>query len=776
MFNKKNPMRYFSGSTFARLPLYKLAAGGTAVVLTASIGLGAFAASVGPLSAPEPSPTPIVTATPETAATPTPSPTPSPTPEPDKPLTMEASVIQQDVGVTLYVENAPELSPTPDASASPSPTPSKSAKEDDAENEKTPLLGVAATITLTDAKGNATDYELDTETGTALAEDVAPGDYTLAVQPIEGYTQPEAQTVTVKEKVVYKADVKAVKEKIVQASQVNESAEDSGVSNAGSAPIVNEVTDTVTYADSARTETGSKTSYTAKLSSSGHLLLADGSEAPYWPVYRDGTKELIGATRDTSYAANSNTAAWAAGARDSITLLGAASQRMAWVHREDAPGESTALNESATTTPAAETTPEPTTETTQTIEAIQHAKAAGAPLVVAVNKIDKPEANPDRVEQELLQHEVISEKFGGDVQFVPVSAKKGTGVDDLLGAILLQSEVLELTAVKDGMASGVVIESYLDKGRGPVATILVQSGTLRKGDIVLCGFEYGRVRAMRDENGKEIDEAGPSIPVEVLGLSGVPAAGDEATVVRDEKKAREVALHRQGKFREVKLARQQKAKLENMFSNMTEGDVAELNIIVKADVQGSVEAIIQSLQDLSTDEVKVKVVGSGVGGISETDATLAAASNAIMVGFNVRADASARRIIEAENIDLRYYSIIYELLNDVKAAMSGMLQPEFKQEIIGLAEVRDVFKHPKFGAIAGCMVTEGVVKRNNPIRVLRDNVVIFEGELESLRRFKDDVAEVRNGMECGIGVKNYNDVKVGDQIEVFEVVEVKRSI
>ena len=412
----------------------------------------------------------------------------------------------------------------------------------------------------------------------------------------------------------------------------------------------------------------------------------------------------------------------------------------------------------------------------QTIEAIQHAKAAGAPLVVAVNKIDKPEANPDRVEQELLQHEVISEKFGGDVQFVPVSAKKGTGVDDLLDAILLQSEVLELTAVKDGMASGVVIESYLDKGRGPVATVLVQSGTLRKGDIVLCGFEYGRVRAMRDENGKEIDEAGPSIPVEVLGLSGVPAAGDEATVVRDEKKAREVALHRQGKFREVKLARQQKAKLENMFSNMTEGDVAELNIIVKADVQGSVEAIIQSLQDLSTDEVKVKVVGSGVGGISETDATLAAASNAIMVGFNVRADASARRIIEAENIDLRYYSIIYELLNDVKAAMSGMLQPEFKQEIIGLAEVRDVFKHPKFGAIAGCMVTEGVVKRNNPIRVLRDNVVIFEGELESLRRFKDDVAEVRNGMECGIGVKNYNDVKVGDQIEVFEVVEIKRSI
>ncbi|AUI65557.1 MULTISPECIES: translation initiation factor IF-2 [Glaesserella] len=412
----------------------------------------------------------------------------------------------------------------------------------------------------------------------------------------------------------------------------------------------------------------------------------------------------------------------------------------------------------------------------QTIEAIQHAKAAGAPIVVAVNKIDKPEANPDRVEQELLQHEVISEKFGGDVQFVPVSAKKGLGIDDLLEAILLQSEVLELTAVKDGMASGVVIESYLDKGRGPVATILVQSGTLNKGDIVLCGFEYGRVRAMRDENGKDIESAGPSIPVEVLGLSGVPAAGDEATVVRDEKKAREVALYRQGKFRDVKLARQQKAKLENMFSNMAEGDVAELNVIVKADVQGSVEAIVQSLHELSTAEVKVKVVGSGVGGITETDATLAAASNAIVLGFNVRADASARRIIESENIDLRYYSIIYELLNEIKAAMSGMLQPEFKQEIIGLAEVRDVFRHPKFGAIAGCMVTEGIVKRNNPIRVLRDNVVIFEGELESLRRFKDDVSEVRNGMECGIGVKNYNDVKVGDQIEVFEVVEIKRSI
>lgn len=377
MFNKKNPMRYFSGSTFARLPLYKLAAGGTAVVLTASIGLGAFAASVGPLSAPEPSPTPIVTATPETAATPTPSPTPSPTPEPDKPLTMEASVIQQDVGVTLYVENAPESSPTPDASASPSPTPSKSAKEDDAENEKTPLLGVAATITLTDAKGNATDYELDTETGTALAEDVTPGDYTLAVQPIEGYTQPETQTVTVKEKVVYKADVKAVKEKIVQASQVNESAEDSGVSNAGSAPIVNEVTDTVTYADSAKTETGSRTSYTAKLSSSGHLLLADGTETPYLPVYQDGTKDLIGAMRDTSYAANTATAAWLPGAADSVTLLGAANTRMAWVHRADEPvtvqedtggsapaAEETPAPADPTPEPAPEITPEPTPEAT----------------------------------------------------------------------------------------------------------------------------------------------------------------------------------------------------------------------------------------------------------------------------------------------------------------------------------------------------------------------------------------------------------------------------
>ncbi|MGY0157141.1 translation initiation factor IF-2 [Edwardsiella tarda] len=412
----------------------------------------------------------------------------------------------------------------------------------------------------------------------------------------------------------------------------------------------------------------------------------------------------------------------------------------------------------------------------QTIEAIQHAKAAGVPLVVAVNKIDKPEADPDRVKNELSQYGVMPEEWGGEAQFVHVSAKAGTGIDELLDAILLQSEVLELKAVRNGMASGVVIESFLDKGRGPVATVLVREGTLHKGDIVLCGFEYGRVRAMRDELGREISEAGPSIPVEILGMSGVPAAGDEATVVRDEKKAREVALYRQGKFREVKLARQQKAKLENMFSNMVEGEVSELNIVLKADVQGSVEAIADSLRKLSTDEVKVKIVGSGVGGITETDATLAAASNAILLGFNVRADASARRVVEAENLDLRYYSVIYDLIDEVKQAMSGMLAPEYKQEIIGLAEVRDVFKSPKFGAIAGCMVTEGVVKRHSPIRVLRENVVIYEGELESLRRFKDDVNEVRNGMECGIGVKNYNDVRPGDVIEVFETIEVKRSI
>ncbi|MGD8115935.1 MULTISPECIES: translation initiation factor IF-2 [unclassified Vibrio] len=412
----------------------------------------------------------------------------------------------------------------------------------------------------------------------------------------------------------------------------------------------------------------------------------------------------------------------------------------------------------------------------QTVEAIQHAKAAGVPLIVAVNKIDKEDANPDNVKNELAQYDVIPEEWGGENMFVHISAKQGTNIDGLLEAILLQSEVLELKAVKEGMASGVVVESRLDKGRGPVATVLVQSGTLNKGDIVLCGQEYGRVRAMRDELGKEITEAGPSIPVEILGLSGVPSSGDEATVVRDERKAREVANYRAGKFREVKLARQQKSKLENMFSNMTAGEVAELNVVLKADVQGSVEAIADSLLKLSTDEVKVNIVGSGVGGITETDAVLAEASNAIILGFNVRADASARRAVEAASVDLRYYSIIYQLIDEVKQAMGGMLAPEFKQEIIGLAEVRDVFKSPKLGAIAGCMVTEGLIKRSNPIRVLRDNVVIYEGELESLRRFKDDVQEVKNGYECGIGVKNYNDVRVGDQIEVFEIVEIKRTL
>lgn len=412
----------------------------------------------------------------------------------------------------------------------------------------------------------------------------------------------------------------------------------------------------------------------------------------------------------------------------------------------------------------------------QTIEAIQHAKAAKVPLIVAVNKIDKEGANPDQIKNELAHHDIIPEEWGGENIFVHVSAKEGINIDGLLEAILLQSEVLELDAVRDGMAHGVVIESRLDKGRGPIATILVQEGTLRKGDIVLCGLEYGRVRAMRDENGFDITEAGPSIPVEILGLSAVPHAGDEATVVRDERKAREVALYRQGKFRDVKLARQQKAKLENMFANMTEGEVSELNIVLKADVQGSLEAISDSLVKLSTDEVKVKIVGSGVGAITETDAVLAAASSAILVGFNVRADAPARKAIDVESIDLRYYSVIYALIDEVKQAMSGMLAPEFRQDIIGLAEVREVFKSPKLGAVAGCMVTDGVIKRSNPIRVLRDNVVIYEGELESLRRFRDDVNDVTKGYECGIGVKNYNDVRVGDQIEVFEIVEIKRTI
>jgi translation initiation factor IF-2 len=412
----------------------------------------------------------------------------------------------------------------------------------------------------------------------------------------------------------------------------------------------------------------------------------------------------------------------------------------------------------------------------QTIEAIQHAKAASAPIIIAVNKMDKESADPERVKNELSQHSIIAEDWGGDVQFVHVSAKTGLGIEELLDAILLQAEVLELTAVVDTMASGVVVESRLDKGRGPVATILVQEGTLKQGDIVLCGLEYGRVRAMRDELGKNVQSAGPSIPVEIIGLNGVPSAGDEATVVKDERKAREVALYRQGKFRDVKLARQQKAKLENMFSDMETGTVSEVNVVLKSDVQGSLEAISDSLIKLSTNEVKVNIIGSGVGGITETDASLAAASNAIVIGFNVRADASARKVIDTESIDLRYYSVIYNLIDEVKQAMSGMLAPEFKQQIIGLAEVRDVFKSPKIGAIAGCLVIEGNIKRSAPIRVLRDNVVIFEGELESLRRFKDDVAEVRNGTECGIGVKNYNDVRVGDQIEVFETIEIERTL
>ena len=412
----------------------------------------------------------------------------------------------------------------------------------------------------------------------------------------------------------------------------------------------------------------------------------------------------------------------------------------------------------------------------QTKEAVQHARAAGVPLIIAVNKIDKPEADPDRVKNELAQHDVIPEDWGGDTMFVHVSAKAGTGIDDLLDAILLQAEVLELKAVATGPASGVVIESRLDKGRGAVASILVQRGTLNKGDIVLAGHEYGRVRAMLDETGKPIVSAGPSIPVEILGLSGVPTAGEPAVVVADERKAREVALFRQGKFRDVKFARQQQAKLDDMFNHMEEGKVNYLNILIKADVQGSVEAIADALRNLSTDEVKVKIVASGVGGINESDAQLAVASNAIMVGFNVRADAGAKRVIEEQGIDLHYYSIIYELIDEVKRAMTGMLAPEFKENIVGLAEVRDVFRSPKFGAVAGCMVVEGTVKRNNPIRVLRDNVVIYEGELESLRRYKDDVAEVKSGTECGIGVKNYNDVKVGDQIEVFERVQVERTL
>lgn len=412
----------------------------------------------------------------------------------------------------------------------------------------------------------------------------------------------------------------------------------------------------------------------------------------------------------------------------------------------------------------------------QTIEAIEHARAAEVPLVVAINKIDKPGADSERVRNELSQYGVISEDWGGDTQFVEVSAKSGQGVDNLIEAVLLVAEVLELKAVPAAPGKGVVIESRLDRGRGPVATVLVQNGTLHKGDIVLAGLRYGRVRALVNELGQQVDAAGPSMPVEVLGLDGTPDAGEEFTVVADEKKAREVANFRQGKYRDVRLARQQKAKLENMFSRMEQEDTAVVNVVLKADVQGSLEAIRQALEELSNDEVKVAVVSSGVGGITGTDANLAVASEAIIIGFNVRADASAREIIEREGIDLRYYSVIYQLIDEVKQAMSGMLAPEWKEEIVGVAEVRDVFRAPKIGAIAGCMVIEGTVYRNKKIRVLRDNVVIYEGELESLRRFKDDVNEVRNGMECGIGVRNYNDVQVGDKIEVFDQVKVERSL
>lgn len=412
----------------------------------------------------------------------------------------------------------------------------------------------------------------------------------------------------------------------------------------------------------------------------------------------------------------------------------------------------------------------------QTKEAIQHSRAAGVPIVVAVNKMDKPDANPDRVMQELVAEEVVPEDWGGDTQFVRVSAKTGEGVDQLLEAVLLQSEVLELKAVHDGLARGIIVESSLDKGRGPVATVLVQSGTLRRGDPVVAGAEFGRVRAMFDENGRSVKEAGPSIPVQVLGLSAAPSAGDDLVALADERKAREVAELRRVRHRDTRLAEQKATKLDQLFSQMAEGEVAYVNLIVKADVQGSVEALKESLLKIETDEAKVRIVASGVGGITESDANLAVTSNAILIGFNVRADASARRVVEEHGLDLRYYSIIYEVIDDVKKAISGLLSPEIKEEIIGLAEVRDVFRSSKLGAIAGCMVVEGTVKRHNPIRVLRDNVVIYEGELESLRRFKDDVNEVKAGTECGIGVKNYNDVKAGDQIEVFERIEVAREL
>lgn len=412
----------------------------------------------------------------------------------------------------------------------------------------------------------------------------------------------------------------------------------------------------------------------------------------------------------------------------------------------------------------------------QTIEAIQHAKAADSTLIVAVNKMDKSEANPDRVKQELTNHEVVPEDWGGDVQFIPVSALTGQGIDDLLDAISLQAEVMELTAPVKGPAHGTVVESRLDKGRGTVVTVLVQQGTLHKGDIVVVGQEFGRVRALFNENGEQLDAAGPSTPVELLGLSGTPASGDELQVAPDDRTAREIASFRQTKARELKMAQQQAAKLDDMFNKMEAGDLKTLNVVIKGDVHGSVEAVSQGLQKLSTDQVQVRVVGSGVGGINETDAQLAAASDAILIGFNVRADNAARKVIAEKGLDVQYFSIIYDLLDVITKAMTGMLEPVYKDEIIGLARVDDVFRSPKFGDIAGCLVLEGSVKRNNPIRVLRNNVVIFEGELESLRRFKDDVNEVSAGTECGIGVRNYKDVQPGDQIEVFERVLMKPSL
>ncbi len=412
----------------------------------------------------------------------------------------------------------------------------------------------------------------------------------------------------------------------------------------------------------------------------------------------------------------------------------------------------------------------------QTEEAVNHAQAAGVPIIVAVNKIDKEGADVEKIKGELAAKEVVPEDWGGDVQFINVSAQTGEGIPELLDAVLLQAELLELTAARDVPAQGIVIESRLDKGRGPVASLLVQSGTLNKGDIVLAGLQFGRVRAMLDENAVPIDTAGPSIPVEILGLDSTPAAGDIFAVVESEKRAREVADFRQEKSRNTKLQRQQAAKLDNMFENMTAMDKKSLNVVIKADVRGSLEAIQSALLDLGNDEVLVNIVSGGVGGITETDINLAVTSNAVVFGFNVRADNAARALVESEAVDLRYYNVIYDLIDDVKAALTGMLAPELREEIVGIAEVRDVFRSPKFGQIAGCMVTEGTVYRAKPIRVLRDSVVIYEGELESLRRFKDDASDVRNGMECGIGVKNYTDVKVGDLIEVFEVKEIARSL